>query len=115
MPLPLNLLKRTGFYYYKQNKQQRCVEEFRDYDNPVAAMNEVNEQIAKAKPLTDEELAQRDELLQQGFPDWKRLDFHAFIRACETFGRKSKQAIVDYLSDKKDAEDVSAYYRKFQT
>ena len=108
-----DLLEKQMLYYYKQNKQQRRVEEFRDFDNPVAAMNEVNEKIAKAKMLTDEEVAKRDELLQQGFPDWKRLDFHAFIRACETFGRKDKQAIIDYLSEKKEADEVSAYYDTF--
>merc|ERR1719186_1222482 len=42
-----DLLEKQMLIYYKQNKQQRRVQEFRDFENPVAAMNEVNEQIAK--------------------------------------------------------------------
>jgi superfamily II DNA or RNA helicase len=109
-----DLLEKQMLYYYKQNKQQRRVEEFRDYDNPVGAMNDVNEQIAKARPLTDEEVATRDTLLQQGYPEWKRIDFHAFVRACETFGRKNKKAIVEFLiSERREESEIESYYDTF--
>ena len=84
------------------------------HDNPVGAMNEVNEQIAKAKPLTEEEVAKRDTLLQQGYPEWKRIDFHAFIRACETFGRKNKKEIVEFLiSERREESEIESYYETF--
>ena len=76
-------------YYCKQYKIEKKVDEFRAFDNPVAKLNEINEQIAKAKPLTDEETAKREELELYGFSDWKRFDFNAFIKACELFGRKN--------------------------
>lgn len=39
-----------------------------------------------AEPLTEEELAEKEELLTQGFEDWSRRDFQQFIRALESYG-----------------------------
>lgn len=35
------------------------------------------------EPLTEDELAEREELLKGGFSTWNRRDFNAFVRACE--------------------------------
>lgn len=44
-------------------------------------------QIAPApddpQPLSEEEAAEKDKLLQEGFSNWNRRDFNAFVRACE--------------------------------
>lgn len=42
--------------------------------------------LCSAEPLTEEEQAEKDALIQQGFEDWSRRDFQQFIRALETYG-----------------------------
>ena len=44
------------------------------------------EVIDNAEPLTEEEVAEKNELLKQGFEDWSRRDFQQFVRALETYG-----------------------------
>lgn len=39
-----------------------------------------------AEPLTEEEQAEKEELLAQGFEDWSRRDFQQFVRALESYG-----------------------------
>jgi SWI/SNF-related matrix-associated actin-dependent regulator of chromatin subfamily A member 5 len=39
------------------------------------------------QPLTDEEVAERDRLLESGFSNWNRRDFNAFVKAAEKYGR----------------------------
>ena len=39
-----------------------------------------------AEPLSEEELAEKEELIAQGFEDWSRRDFQQFVRALETYG-----------------------------
>ena len=38
------------------------------------------------QPLSEEELAEKEELLGSGFSNWNRRDFSAFTRACEKVG-----------------------------
>jgi len=33
--------------------------------------------------LSEEEMAEKEKLLQDGFTNWNRRDFNAFTRACE--------------------------------
>ena len=44
------------------------------------------EGVILAESLTEEELAEKEELMQQGFEDWSRRDFQQFVRALETYG-----------------------------
>lgn len=37
-------------------------------------------------PLSEEEEKERQMLLDEGFKDWARRDFNAFVRACEKVG-----------------------------
>jgi len=39
-----------------------------------------------AEPLTEEEIAQKEEFVAEGFPDWSRRDFQQFVRALESYG-----------------------------
>ncbi len=38
-------------------------------------------------PLSEEEVAEKEKLLDTGFSNWNRRDFSAFVRACEKYGR----------------------------
>ena len=42
--------------------------------------------IDEAVPLTEEEMAEKEMLVTQGFENWSRRDFQQFVRALETHG-----------------------------
>ena len=42
--------------------------------------------IDTVEPLTEEEVALKEEYAQKGFSDWSRRDFQQFIRALESHG-----------------------------
>jgi hypothetical protein len=50
--------------------------------------------------LTAEEQAEKEKLLKQGFADWTRKDFNAFIKGCEKFGRKQYAQIASEIGTK---------------
>jgi len=44
------------------------------------------ETIDSAEPLTEEEQAEKEALIRQGFESWSKRDFQQFIRALESYG-----------------------------
>lgn len=52
-----------------------------------ASEDVVQAQIAPApddpQPLGDDEIEEKEQLLSEGFSNWNRRDFNAFVRACE--------------------------------
>jgi SWI/SNF-related matrix-associated actin-dependent regulator of chromatin subfamily A member 5 len=42
--------------------------------------------VRLAEPLTEEEMAEKEAYIEEGFPDWSRRDFQQFVRALETYG-----------------------------
>lgn len=62
------------------------------------------------EPLTEDELAEREELLKGGFSTWNRRDFNAFVRACEKYGREQLADITREVEGKSEAE-----VREYQT
>jgi len=65
---------------------------------------EMESQTDDPQPLNDEELRERDELLGQGFSNWSRRDFTAYVRACERHGRDNLVEISKELEGKTEAE-----------
>ncbi|KAH8104403.1 slide-domain-containing protein [Phellopilus nigrolimitatus] len=61
--------------------------------------------IDEAEPLTEEEVAEKDELISQGFENWSRRDFQQFDGGFRTPGERDRD---------KTAADVAEYYRVFQ-
>lgn len=53
--------------------------------------------------------AERDELLQQGFSNWMRRDFSAFVRACEKYGRAALADIAREIESKTEEEVGSGF------
>lgn len=49
---------------------------------------EEQSKIDESEPLTEEEIAEKEDLLQQGFTNWTRRDFNQFIKANEKYGRE---------------------------
>lgn len=70
------------------------------------------EEIDNSRPLTDEERALKEELMQQGFSNWNRRDFHHFILVCSKYGRNSIRLISQEFEDKTE-EEVREYAQAF--
>ena len=68
--------------------------------------------IDDSEPLTDEEIAEKEELLSQGFNHWTRRDFNQFIKANEKYGRDDLDNVSKDVEGK-TAEDVIEYANVF--
>ncbi|XP_046673993.1 chromatin-remodeling complex ATPase chain Iswi isoform X4 [Homalodisca vitripennis] len=62
---------------------------------------EEQRKIDDAQQLNDDEIAEKEKLLTQGFTNWTKRDFNQFIKANEKYGRDD----IDNIS--KDVEDVT--------
>ncbi|XP_006454979.1 SNF2 family DNA-dependent ATPase [Agaricus bisporus var. bisporus H97] len=69
--------------------------------------------IDTVEPLTEEEVALKDEYAQKGFSDWSRRDFQQFIRALESHGWDQPMDIYAAEIQDKTPEDMAAYYKVF--
>ena len=67
---------------------------------------------AGVPPLTDTECNEKDELLRQGFSNWTRKDFNAFVRGCELWGRHDLQSVTSEVEGKSE-KDVAKYASVF--
>ncbi|TCD66522.1 hypothetical protein EIP91_001298 [Steccherinum ochraceum] len=70
--------------------------------------------IDTAEPLTEEELAEKEDLIAQGFDDWSRRDFQQFVRALETYGWTDDFDLLASEIQEKTADDVERYYPVFK-
>ncbi|KAJ3550827.1 hypothetical protein NMY22_g187 [Coprinellus aureogranulatus] len=70
--------------------------------------------IDEAEPLTEEEQALKEELIQGGFPDWSRRDFQQFVRALESYGWDEDMEVYANEIGDKSPEEVEAYYNTFK-
>lgn len=64
--------------------------------------------LTKAVPLTEEEVAEKEALAEDGFGDWQRRHFHAFIKALERYGRDQMDIAAKEVPDKTE-DEVRAY------
>jgi superfamily II DNA or RNA helicase len=68
--------------------------------------------IDSAEPLTRAEETKKAKLMAEGFSDWSRRDFQAFVRGCEKHGRDALQAIAEEI-ESKTLEEVKKYSKVF--
>jgi len=64
-------------------------------------------------PLTEEQLEEKEQLLQGGFDDWSKRDFNLFIKANEKWGRLDLDHISADMQDFKEADAVREYSKVF--
>ncbi|KAK4702238.1 hypothetical protein P7C70_g3988, partial [Phenoliferia sp. Uapishka_3] len=69
--------------------------------------------IDNAEPLTEEEKAEKEALIAEGFPNWNKRDYQAFIRGCENHGRADLENIHKYELPGKSLQDVQRYSEVF--
>ncbi|OCH89738.1 SNF2 family DNA-dependent ATPase [Obba rivulosa] len=70
--------------------------------------------IDNAEPLTEDQLAEKEELISKGFEDWSRRDFQQFVRALETYGWTDDYELLASEIQDKNADDVAVYYPVFK-
>ena len=68
--------------------------------------------VITAEPLTEEDNAEKESLLDQGFAEWSKKDFTAFVKACERFGR-DKLADIAGDVEGKTLDEVKKYSKVF--
>ncbi|KAF8695662.1 SNF2 family DNA-dependent ATPase, partial [Rhizoctonia solani] len=68
--------------------------------------------IDNAQPLTEEELAEKEELQDKGFGSWTKRDFQQFVRGVEKHGSSDWEGIASEV-DAKSARDVKEYSKVF--
>lgn len=70
------------------------------------------QEIANARPLTEQERDLKHQLLSQGFGNWNRKEFQHFIALSTKYGRNSLQLIASEF-DTKSIDDIRAYAQQF--
>jgi len=68
--------------------------------------------IDNSAQLDEDELAEKDSLLREGFTSWSKRDFQQFIKANEKFGRDDIESIAKEVEGK-TPEEVNAYSSVF--
>ncbi|KAK0042721.1 SWI/SNF-related matrix-associated actin-dependent regulator of chromatin subfamily A member 5-like [Biomphalaria glabrata] len=68
--------------------------------------------IDQSAPLDEEELAEKESLLKEGFTNWSKRDFQQFIKANEKFGRDDIESIAREVEGK-TPEEVNQYSSVF--
>ena len=103
---------------YEQYKHQ--VDQRRNY---AIAQGVSDEQLEKMRleeeakedaptALTEEEMFEKDRLLEAGFSNWNKRDFNSFVKACERYGREDISSISQDI-DGKTFEEVKEYAKVF--
>jgi SWI/SNF-related matrix-associated actin-dependent regulator of chromatin subfamily A member 5 len=62
--------------------------------------------------LTEEEKAEKDRLIEKGFPEWNKRDFQQFLNGSAKFGRTNYDGIAEEV-DGKTSEEIAAYAKVF--
>ncbi|KAL8291369.1 hypothetical protein RQP46_002347 [Phenoliferia psychrophenolica] len=69
--------------------------------------------IDNAEPLTEEEKEEKEALTAEGFPNWNKRHYQAFIRGCEMYGRQDLESIHARELPEKEFEEVQRYSEVF--
>lgn len=73
---------------------------------------EEQRRIDESEPLGEDEITEKEDLLQQGFTNWTRRDFNQFIKASEKYGRDDLENIAKEVEGK-TPEEVESYAEVF--
>ena len=78
-------------------------------ENPEEWQKSEQEKIDSAEPLTEEQITEKEDLLQSGFSGWSRRDFNQFVRAVGEYGRDNIDKICQEVEGK-EPKEVSRYF-----
>lgn len=127
-PMPRNVLAMHDYQFFPEALRDLVDREIRAHQRSVGyvipegpeedperkAEREAEQAlIDSAEPLTEADLERKEELINQGFPNWTRRDHHALLRALERNGRAEDSVLAEELADSKTPEEVAAYLAVF--
>ncbi|XP_063696190.1 chromatin-remodeling complex ATPase chain Iswi [Culicoides brevitarsis] len=99
-------------YYYRKTVGYK-VPKNPDLGSEAAKIQrEEQRKIDDSEPLTEEEAAEKESLLTQGFTTWTKRDFNQFIKANEKYGRDDIENIAKDVEGK-TPEEVIEYSSVF--
>ncbi|RUO96478.1 SWI/SNF-related matrix-associated actin-dependent regulator of chromatin subfamily A member 5, partial [Jimgerdemannia flammicorona] len=83
-----------------------------DEETRETERSEEQARIDNADPLTEDETAEKEELLNKGFDNWSKKDFNNFVNACAKHGRNQLASIADEVEGK-TLDEVKKYSKVF--
>ena len=101
-------------WYRKENNLKAPLPDGPDEDLEAREADQqlAQQEIDDAEPLTEEEKAEKECLIEQGFPEWNKRDFQQFLNGSAKYGRQNYEGISEEV-DGKDADEIKAYAKVF--
>lgn len=120
-PKLIELLEREQLAYKKDVGYVYSVDDFGDSEEEFLSEDEdmsreerlqiEQEKIKNVVPLSEEETALKEKLMNESFHTWSRRDFTNYIHNCAKFGRTAFKEIAEALG--KDEAEVERYTKVF--
>jgi SNF2 family DNA or RNA helicase len=111
-PLRLLNLQEKEILFYRKSIGYKVARFENEEIMDEQKLAEEQARIDKAEPLTHQEQADMEAMLQQGFTNWTRRDFFAFTKSCERYGQANIPQIASEIEGK-TLEEVQAYAKVF--
>jgi SWI/SNF-related matrix-associated actin-dependent regulator of chromatin subfamily A member 5 len=101
-------------WYRKENNLKAPLPEGPDEDLEAREADQqlAQQEIDDAEPLTEEEKAEKERLIEKGFPEWNKRDFQQFLNGTAKYGRTNYDGIAEEV-DGKTAEEIAEYAKVF--
>ncbi|KAF2830831.1 hypothetical protein CC86DRAFT_367491 [Ophiobolus disseminans] len=101
-------------WYRKENDLKAPLPEGPDEDLEAREADQelAQKEIDNAEPLTEEEKAEKERLIDKGFPEWNKRDFQQFLNGTAKYGRQNYEGIAVEV-DGKDAKEIADYAKIF--
>lgn len=81
-------------------------------EDRTADQDLAQKEIDDAEPLTDAEVEEKNQLVEQGFADWNRRDFQQFVNGSAKYGRTNYDGISVEV-DGKSTREIEDYAKVF--
>jgi SWI/SNF-related matrix-associated actin-dependent regulator of chromatin subfamily A member 5 len=105
--------KETAWYRKENNIKVPINDgEEDDYETREADQELAQREVDNAVPLTEEEKAEKDKLITEGFPEWNKRDFQQFLNGSAKYGRQNFEGIAEEV-DGKTADQIATYAKVF--
>ena len=106
--------------YRKENNISAPLAEGTDEDLEARKADQelAQQEINDAEPLTEEEKAEKEKLIGQGFPEWNRRDFQQFVNGSAKYGRLNYSGIsleVDGKDEGEIKDYAKIFWKKYKT
>ncbi|XP_067142954.1 SWI/SNF-related matrix-associated actin-dependent regulator of chromatin subfamily A member 5 [Centruroides vittatus] len=99
-------------YYYRKTIGYKVPKNIDLGPDAGRIQKEEQQKIDEAEPLVEDEVAEKEKLLTEGFTNWTRRDFNQFIKANEKYGRDDIESIAREVEGK-SPEEVMEYSAVF--